>query len=308
MSQIIETIGNYSEYVGVMAGAGAGLATEYIASRNVSNNRSQLSGEIGIALQEPEVSRLRRVGALALTPIVFAGASLGLLNNEVWEPNDIEAQSPKLGIVVDHSGATEMGDQPAIGSINLLTASFDNPNEVEATAYVAGSGAVETAQPTEVGEDEPFGNAPLADGFNQAVDKIEETRRKEIGNQSASGVLVITNGNTFGNNADILARTEAENIPVFVANVEGETTNPSSVEGFKEVTKQTNGEYFDVEEANVEEMVDQISDSLEESRLKNPAPNDWPKRILAGALTVATFGLYRKKRSSMTLDSNSIGR
>lgn len=304
MSQYIEM----AEMAGATIGMTAGMVTEYLASRHVAQNRQDFSGEASVALQHEAVSGWRRIGATALTPIVFAGAGLGLLNAGAWSGDRVEAQPPRLGIVVDHSGATEMGDSPAIGSINLLTESFNDPQEVEATAYVANSGVVESMEPTEVREDEPFGNAPLNSGFGLAVEKIEEGRRKEIGtNPSASGVLVITNGNTFGNNEDILAQTKDRNIPVFVANVEGETTNPDSVDGFKAIAKETGGQYFDVEQENVTEMVEVIGKSLEESRLKNPVPNDWPKRVIAGALTLATFGLYARKRSRMTVDSNVIG-
>ena len=307
MSQLIETLGNNAEYIGMVAGASAGVLNEYLATNVVARNRLTLSGEMGIALDQQESSRIKRIGALVLTPILFAGAALGGYNAVAWESSGTDSRPPLIGLVVDHSGATEFGEPKSIDTINTITETFD-ADDMNVKAFVADTGDVRTVPVGKVAEQPPFGDAPLGVAFEQAMGRIEEDQQKAVGEvQNTAAATVVTNGNGFGDKTAVINRANEMGTPVFVVNVEGEENNPSTMSDFKEIAKATKGQYFSVTRENVKSMIDKINQKLEASKLKSPKSNNWPRRVLAGLFTVGTFGLYYRKRSSMTL-ANHQGR
>ncbi len=296
MSEIITQGVEYLPYIGAAAGAIAGMGIETVAVRQIGIDEKALASELNdIGIAETSrgslVSRFARTGRATL---VVAGISVGMLNGLAWQTEATQETAPYLGVVVDHSGAVQ---GKALEGVNTMATMFDS-EDFNATAYVAAYSEVNPMEPSMVAETEPFGDAPLDQAYTLALAEALKIK-SETGNigENKSGIFIITNGNEPGSADAVIAAADAQEIPFFVANVEGDS-NPVIVEQLKKVAKETGGKYWDVDADKTDKMVDTIQGTLEDNNLKQDQPNRWPLKIAAGIAGVGLFitGFKNRRR------------
>lgn len=240
-------------------------------------------------------SRLEVAKRSLLSPVAgFAGISAVALAYGLLPGAAIETTPPKIGLVVDHSYDTALGDKPAIDRIDQLVEAFDDPR-VRAEPLVASSGEYLPIAIDKVAKSEPFGGAPLKDATTFAL------------NSKNSAVVIATNGNAVGNPAAIVAAAKKAKTPIYVVNVESaKEVNQKTVEGLKQIAKDTKGKYWENNAANADKISSEVKSALvpnEVQRVKKTAQNE----ALGLAALAAFFGAatYRK-RSSLTLSSKKL--
>lgn len=287
MPEIISTAVEYLPYIGATAGALAGAGAETVAVRRLGKDEQALAAELNdIGISETSrgsfVSRVARTGRATL---VVAGISVGMLNGLAWQSEATQETAPYLGVVVDHSGAVQ---GKALTGVDEMATMFDS-DAFDATAFVAAYSEVKPMQPAEVAKTEPFGDAPLDQAFTSALAEALKIQ-SETGNvgDHKSGIFIITNGNEAGPADAVIAAAVAQETPVFVANVEGDS-NPVTVDQLKKVAKDTGGKYWGVDADNTKKMADTIQSTLEDNNLKQDQPNRWPLKIAAGVAGVGLF-------------------
>ena len=230
-----------------------------------------------------------------LSPVAgFAGTSAVLLAYGLLPGAAIETTPPKIGIVVDHSFDTTVGDKPAITRINQIVEAFDD-SKVNASPLVASSGEYLPIAIEDVAKSEPFGGAPLKDATTFAL------------KSKNSAVVIATNGNPIGSPAAIIAAANKAKTPIYVVNVESEKeANKQTEEGLKQIAKDTKGKYWENNAANADKIASDVKTSViptEIQRVKKTGRDE----ALGLAAVAAFFGIatYRK-RSSLTLSSKKL--
>ncbi|MCA9330136.1 hypothetical protein KDA11_05785 [Candidatus Saccharibacteria bacterium] len=290
---------------GAVSGALVGAVAEQMAIYRVNQNRQALSAVVeGLPTQKP--SALRRLGA----PLIWGAAGLGMLNGMVWSP-EAQDEQPSLHMIVDHSGATAVIEPRSIDGINEIVEELATSNGLDSTIHVAGIGKVRTLDLGATLADRPGGSAPLGDAFSRASDAVSEKRREMIGSNKTqnTGVFVVTNGNPVGADATTTITSAQElNVPVFIANVEGETTAPETTESLKNIAEQTGGEYWAVDDSNASDILSKIEDTLKGADLMVEKPsNNLPYKIAAVAIAGMFVAEGYRRRAENTTGIN-IGR
>lgn len=290
---------------GAVGGALIGTAAEQAAIYRVNQNREALSAVVeGLTVQKPSI--LRRLGA----PLVLGAAGLGMFNGLAWSP-EAQPESPDLHMIVDHSGATAVVEPRSIGGINDIMQEVANSSNVDPTIHVASLGKVKTLGLEDALASQPGGSAPLADAFSRATDAITEQRREMVGSSKTqhSGIFVVTNGNPLSPDAaTAITKAQELNVPVFVANVEGETTSPETTESLKAIATQTEGGYWAVQDSNTSEITDKIDDTLKDANLIiEQQSNNIPIKVAAAAISGAFLVQGYRRRADNTTGTD-IGR
>lgn len=303
MSIIVENL----PYIGAGVGVVTGAATEFFAVRNAEHNREALSSVLE-GIQDERISLPRRIGRSLRSPLVFGVAGLCAFTGHVWQPEDVIETPPDLHVLVDHSGATVGGEVPALSTIDKLVQSLGEADSFESSFTVARLGKAALAEDAEaVTKLRPMGGAPLDLAFDDAIGATKEKQFESVGQKpNKAAIAVITNGNTFGDQADVVARAVQTGTPVYIANVEGKKSVPKSVEALKAISKATKGTYWDVTKDTAEEMVEQINNTLEEDGFAQEKSDKWPLRAIAAISLVGTVFLGFRKRSDMTLANNLV--
>jgi len=297
MSQLIEQAVEYMPYIGAVLGATAGATIDAMAVRKHAQDQEVLATVLGDIARENESSpsltdRAKRMGAATL---FLTGAMAGSFNGLAWQPSANEGMPPQLGVVVDHSGALRTNEE-VLKTVNSITELFAN-DSYDATAYVAANGEVKTVEPEKSASLDAFGDAPLSQAFISALDANKQTKSealKESKNQT--GIVVITNGNTFGSSDKVIAEATEQEGPVFIVNIEGET-DPARVKEFQLITEKTGGAYFNVATGTVDKISKDIEEKLIDSQFKKENSNRWPLRAFASLLSVGALVQGYRNRS-----------
>lgn len=291
-------------YVATLAGAGVGAAFEANAQHTIAKNQQALAAEWGDVHEQQPSNRIRKLAAVALGPLVALGSVVGLANSLAYQSEPaIRQVPPALEITIDHSGATELGINPAAGEISKLSQEFANANQVNATAFVAGSGEVKTMKPSKVTADQPFGDAPLVQATESALDaaKLNRAKATTSGTHQSAAVLAITNGNSLGDSTAIIAQAQAESVPVYTVNVEAKPTDQSTTQDLQHIAAATKGEYWDINAGNINQVGPKIKAALapEQVKDKQSSSNRLPIRIFTSVVSAGALAIgYRKRRLS----------
>jgi hypothetical protein len=297
MSQLIEQAVEYMPYIGAALGATAGAAIETMAVRKHAQDQEALAAVLADIAQENESSpslldRAKRMGAATL---FLTGAMAGSFNGLAWQPSASEGMPPQLGVVVDHSGALRTNEE-VLQTVNSITELFAN-DSYDATAYVAANGEVKIVEPEQSASLDAFGDAPLSQAFINALDANKKTKSEALKvSKNQTGIVVITNGNTFGSSDKVIAQAKEQQSPVFIANIEGET-DPALVKEFQLITKNTGGAYFNVATDTVDTISKNIEKTLIDSQFKKENSNRWPLRAFASLLGVGALVQGYRNRS-----------
>lgn len=289
---------------GAAGGALVGFATEQAAILRANQHREALSAVVeDLPVQKPTV--MRRLGSA----VVWGAAGFGMLNGVLWSP-DTQTENPDLHMIVDHSGATAVVEPRSIEGINNIVREVADSKGLDATIHVASLGTVKTLDVQDALNNQPSGSAPLAEAFSRAADSVAEKRREMVGSNKtqSTGIFVVTNGNPLSPDAaTTITRAQELNAPVFIANVEGETTSPETTESLKAIADQTEGGYWAVDQSNVPDILDKIDDSLKDAQLITDQPSRLPYQIAAAAMSgVFLAQSYRRRAENTT--GTTIGR
>lgn len=301
----METLRQAIPYAATAVGAGVGVAVEAMAQHHVAPLRHRLSDEWGPVVDQHTPGRLVRLGGMLIGPLVAVGTLSGLANGVIWQPESTQTDiPPQLEVVVDHSGATALNTGTAANEIGKLTSLFATQTKLETNAFVAGNGYVKEVKIKDVSKDVPFGDAPLEQAMQSALDKASLNQSKTTTASHNSGVLVITNGNSMGAPSVVVSEARAANVPVFVVNVEAGQADQQTTANLKLVASQTGAKYWDANTHNFNPVAGEIKKTIVSEQVKNDhnsGDNKWPLKAFAGAVTVGAFGIVYKRRSSMTL-------
>ncbi|GAC1391504.1 MAG: hypothetical protein NVSMB46_04270 [Candidatus Saccharimonadales bacterium] len=323
MNEIVDmTMKAGPELFGVI-GYGTGLILEKRAIRNSAKQRSAAYKvlEKSKAFLEPRTTtRRERMGerarkATAVLPLAGAlgGIACGLLAfNAVHQKSNVA--SANLEIVVDHSGATNFNAAglPASKQINSIAAKFNKTGDVVTNAIIASSGYVKSSKVENVSLDTPFGDAPLDQAANLALSNTAKEKNyfNITHKNSNAAVLVLTNGNDFGNkDAIIKASQEQGKTPVFIVNVEGDDVSSNqNTADFRAIAKQTNGEYWNAHQDNIGYVSNAVRNAIVPHEVGNKNPNNNIEELYLmelalglGALCVSAYS----NRSQMPLGVNN---
>lgn len=290
--------------VAAVTGYGIGLAMEQRALQNAQRNAEKLQLEAATAaIQESEQaapeqpSRFRQwVGRSALAPLALTAAgAAGLVTYAYKQEAEtiVPPTQPGLEMVVDHSGATNLtlGSTPAVDEINSLTRRFTD-EDVKAEALVASNGKVQSTPVEKIGQLPPFGDAPMEQATNLAIDKATANAI-----EGQNSVLAITNGNSLGDVNDLSRKAQRAGTPVFVVNVEEANKTSGELKAdLKQLANKTGGEYWDANEKNLDEVSDDVQATLVAEEAETNSPSRLPI-IEFGALLVGGMVGYFRRRS-----------
>lgn len=281
-----------------IAGYAVGQFAEYHAARHQQANAEALIEAAGIAHQttpENEVPRKgvmqRFLGNKAVAPLALIGAgTLGLgTYAALQEPETTYSQDvPKLEIVVDHSGATQLpfGGEPSVETINDLAAEFVS-KQIEAEALVAGDGKVHSTSIEKIDDFPPFGEAPLAQAASLGLDKAGQNGE----------LLIITNGNQLDNTQELSDQAEKTGAKVYIVNIEsGETSD--NLDDEQQLAENSGGKYWNADEANLEDVADEVHDTLIPATSEDSGSKKWPIPEFMLMLGLAGVGYYSRKKAA----------
>ncbi len=283
--------------IGASAGLAAGAAADVVAARAISRERATLVEAWGPdTIEYPSAdgvrSTLRVLGPMALT-----GALVGGMLGAAWAP-EVTPAAPRsqLEIVIDHSGATAIGEPAAVTAINAVAERFAGA-KFATEAVVARSGEVRIIKTGDVSHDAPFGDAQLDQAVQTALDNVQRAREqgKLKPQEKTAGTLVVTNGNSIGNPATVIDRAKAEGASVSIVNVEKDSAG-ATVSDLQKIAADTGGTYWNSADADPAKIYNKIAPTVTPGRTEEKHPTNWLKRAL-GTLPVITLPLmYRWRR------------
>lgn len=289
-----------------IAGYSVGLFAEYHAQRSAIKNAEALQLEAATGAieasdtQEQRHGRLRQaIGRYAAAPMAVIGfGAAGLFTYSMTQEKEVvyPPVQPKLEMVVDKSGATKLalGDTPSSVQIDEIVKTFIINKNIEVEALVASRGSVKSLPISKVESVSPFGDAPLEQASTLALDKA--------GDKSGTA-LIITNGNELGDTQELTKEAVANEIPVFIINVEGQNPSSNNLIDEQRLAKISGGEYLDANEQNYNEVAASVKKTLMEAETKTNSPSQWPNIEFAAVLLMGLAGLYRRRSKYVSFKS-----
>ncbi|HUP26763.1 MAG TPA: hypothetical protein VM124_03920 [Candidatus Limnocylindrales bacterium] len=278
--------------IGAAAGIAGGAAADIYAARAIAGERASLNETWGNVVDAPRTG-LRAIGPMAITGF-FAVGILGA----AWAPEATPAAPrSQLEVVIDHSGATAIGEPSAAAKINAVAESFAGAKFVT-EAVVARSGEVRIIKTGDVSHDAPFGDAPLDQAVQTALDNVQRAREqgKLKPQEKTAGAVVVTNGNTIGDVTAVIARAKSAGTSVNIVNVEERSTDATTSE-LQRVTAETGGTYWNSADADPAKIYDKIAPTVTPGQTQEKRPTSWPKRILGSLPLIALPVMWRWRRN-----------
>jgi hypothetical protein len=295
--------------VAAAAGLAGGVALEARAQHNAEKNGENLQLEAATrAIAEKQANaaaptratRTRRwLGRHATAPLALLAAGamgMGVYSLEQQPETITPPVQPKLEMVVDHSGATNLSldGKPTVLQVNALASEFAG-SKTQGEALVASQGTVNKMPISKVEKSTPFGPAPLEQATTLAIDTSSAVNGQD-------SVLVITNGNSVGDTAKLTKQAKKEHTPVFVVNVENATQTADDLKGdLEKLAKDTGGKYWDANKGNLEEVADSVKATLEPAEAKSSKPAKWPIIEFGAVLALAGVGMFRRRSQMASL-------
>ena len=250
----------------------AGIIGERKAIERAASERQTLVEAWSLEDEQPVTAQPNRLGQLTgrvgryVTAVtVSAGLAAGL-TAEAWLPIEESASQqrpPALEVVVDHSGATALplSGKPSLGEINQVVGQLQGIHNVSAEAWVASSSRVKDIALNKVAGEPAFGDAPLEQAMQSALDRAGFAVSNHQGAEHSAGVIAITNGNEVGAPQAVAQEAKAKGgVPVFVVNVEGNRS--SAIPGLQRIAQLTNGKYWGANAANLNSVAENVDKTI----------------------------------------------
>lgn len=298
--------------VAAVAGGTVGWYAEQRAIKNAVINAERIELEAATAAVsetqaavDTEPSRGFRVrqwiGRNAMAPLTMlvAGAAGMAAYAYKQEPQVIlPPTQPKLEMVVDHSGATNLAldGTRSVVEVNSLANQIAG-KDIQGEALVAGNGTVGRMPIRKVSQNRPFGPAPLEQATSLALETSTANAAK-----GQNSVLVITNGNSVGDTAKLTRQAKRDETPVFVVNVESASQTSHGLKAeLKGLAKDTGGQYWDANKGNLSEVADNVQATLSPAETKKNESPKWPIIEFGAMLAIAGVGFFRRRSEYATL-------
>lgn len=298
MSEVLQTTYEVAPFVltGTALGAAAGVVAEGIIRKKRAEEDVAFNETMGTVNEQIEASSSQsRIGQLAgkLTGgLALTGALVGAVNGYAWAP---ESPSPTktvgLQLVVDRSGFTDIAKDNVVpaNTIDKVIARFDENNSLSIVAHVAGGSEVQTVKSEEVEAIPPSGDAPMRTAFTRAQENVRLSDDDSV--EGSNAIVLLTNGNTFGKAGTVIKDSNKVRSSLFVVNVNDDIKQRSR-KTLQKIADRTEGQYWDMSDASVDEIVDKVSNEV------NPAPeSDSGMKLpikMIGALMLGYFA-YRMR-------------
>lgn len=308
MSRIIEMTSGFGPEMIAGAGYVAGVAVDYLRDQKfIEKNRLAAAESTSAVYADQQPGRSQRLASAALSPLaMMALAGYGFMNIDAWSgPDGPSVQPPHLEIVVDHSGATGLGDRKPLNQINTLASKFVQ-GAPDSQAVVARAGEVRILTPAEVAKDIPFGDAPLEQAYQTATDNNNRLRVAAFDDfkKKSIGTLVLTYGNSIGNPATIIETAKAQGSPVYVVNVTSAAKGQANTKPLQEIAEKTDGKYWDGTTADPNDVLKTVTDGLVSRSAPEVKKNtDVPgrvKSVLPFILAVPIIRAWRRRGTNGT--------
>lgn len=307
MSEVVKTVVETLPYTAPAAGAALGILDGYRATGVLARNRQKFIEHNGPDLLDHEdqelantvespastISVRRRltspvVGALAAT---YALAGFGAA--VAWQGEDSEKTPlPNVVFVGDHSGATGLGNKPAVNMINRTAKILAQDKKISASAILASNGKEFPAKITNVQKNEPIGPAFMGNATELGISLAKE-KSAEARGETGSAVIVATHGNSIGSSKKVIEKANSADskVAVYVLNTYKDTPS-ERINGFKKVAKQTGGKYVEtVNEDTFDKVADKLSPAAE---IPVKEEDKWPLKLLSAVLAASAVIATRK--------------
>lgn len=315
MSEAIRTAMQYAPYAGAAIGAATGAVAEHVIQNRTAEERQPLNEIMGDqASQAQESSKIVRMGKKLIGPLAVAVAIAGAANGLAWQTQGANDQEPKLTLIGDRSGATDSPDsegQPSpANKINSIVKEFSDHKGTSTEILVGKGGQVLEASPEGFLSDvryAPFGNAPMPQAVNQAIENINSVSslNSEKNSDDKNSIVVLTNGNQFGKTQDVIDSAKESSISIFIKDV-STSTSGGDIEGMKKIASETGGVYLD-NSAKPEEIYDAVKDEVQSKKPEQQQTGDKhniPEKAFIGLLSIFGVGMIARARRRMPITFN----
>ena len=296
--------------VGIASGVGfaSGIALEELAINRVARNFKGFLEANQLALERAPTERVslpQRLGRAIIAPLALTTAIAGGLEAYAnYAPNLKPVTQPDLVLAVDHSGATDklLGSKPLVESIDSF-AQLVAGNKRSSTAFVAGSNTVKTVPVAELPKNQPFGDAPLHQALQNALDQANRNTQPIKGQTTITpnSIVFITNGNLPTSGAPLIDQANRQGTPVNVINVEQlDKLDKRTLIGLQQLAKRTHGTYWNANENNLKNISRAVQTEFQTPPAQRaPIPHRLLLNLLAAA-TVVSVGRQFISRSNNT--------
>jgi hypothetical protein len=297
--------------IGGGAGAAIGAAADTYAVHKMSKSQEEFhlpTVEAAIEADQAEAndedqkrSRLAFLKGLGgktvrLALPVVVGVSVGMLA-DVFTPQHLPNNQAKIELVVDDSGAVES----VLPQVQEIVSQFDTTNNQTIVGNVGSPVQMKANTFTSwsnSGAGSPAGAAPLSEqvslAFNQLVQSDSQTE------PTKSALVIVTNGNSIGNLAQIENQAAKENVVVDPINVERKGTSPGLVKGLENLAGDTDGKFYDVNASNLSHVAKSVRANIVPNQLPAPDQDQVPLLIGSFALMFAGKVMYSNRRKYLT--------
>ena len=300
----------------VVAGisATAGAMTDLAMQYWLTSKRTRAAEIYGQDVIARSPRRVSRIGRMASSSILFTTASAGYVNTVAWQEEAApQIIDPVVEVVVDRSGGTAVGDNPAAPQIDLLLRELAD-SDLDTEAIVTSLGDTETMELDEALAQRPFGDANLAQAMITALDsaqnrKIDKT--EESGLTANAAIIAVTNGNRLtaeGTAADLIEQARRIPAPITIVNVTSNVRELGVAEELEAIAEETGGEYFDIEEDGSVVIERVAEDLVDRQQAPNETGNQWKVKVFGALLIAGTIAcIFHRRREPIVTNSEIEG-
>ncbi|MBI5357287.1 VWA domain-containing protein [Candidatus Saccharibacteria bacterium] len=303
MSEVLRTVVQNAPYVGAAAGYASMLVAERNIVKHAAQERQPLNEIIGETIEQSQNPSIKDRINKFVGPLAVAGAIAGGMVGMAFQEEGKVKTNTNLQMVVDRSGGTraEVSDGTAADSVNEILEEFASHNETSADVFVAQGGRVSKANYQKViNEVRPIGGAPMQDAVEQAISNVASTKLE--GDNTKNAVVVLTNGNSFGEPDSVIRKARKADVSVFIKNIDASSSDSKSM---NKISEKTGGQYM-TESDDPEKLYEQVKDksSGQELRQAPDSKHDIPEKVLSVLLAGGILGAVGRARRKMPLTFN----
>lgn len=304
MSEVLRALAQNAPYVGVAVGYGSMLVAERRIVNYATEERQPLNEVIGETAEQSQNPSIKDKINKFIGPLAVAGAVAGGIVGMAFQEEGKVKANTNLQMVVDRSGGTRAeaseGDTAA-DSVNNILEEFASHDETSADVFVAQGGRVSKANYQKViNEVRPIGGAPMQDAVEQAISNVASTKLE--GDNTRNAVVVLTNGNSFGEPDSVIRKAEKADVSVFIKNIDASSSDSKAM---NKISEKTGGQYM-TESDDPEELYEQVKDksSGQELRQAPDSKHNTPEKVLSVLLAGVGLRVLARARRRMPLTFN----